>query len=198
MHEDLDNPARRRTDWRYHLVTLLMVAAVLLLGAGVLCVGSRPGRGTSANPRSVAPEPVLRPFCEVPHGEPAAAVQVLAMLPVSAGCQDTVGLYLLDVVQRHEGRMGLRLFDMKSSAAQRLMQQHGVKCACVIINGKTRFDLGGATGKVLLEGPMDLADVRLALLAELRAAYGESVPGLPPVPQEPSPGATRGPTPERK
>ena len=63
------------------------------------------------------------------------------------------------------------------------MCELGIKCASVVVNGKTRFDLGPALGRVLLEGPMDAADVRAVLTAEIRRTAGQAAPVLPAVPQ---------------
>jgi len=195
MQEHSDIGDGSRGGWRYHLATLLMVAVALGVGAVLRTVGHRSDR---TQPAHTAPEPAealpqLASFCGRDLGAASATVQVLAMLPVSAGCQDEAGLYLLDVVKKHGDRLGVRILDIKSDEAQCLMRQHRVKCACVLINGRTRFDLGGETGKVLLEGPMDVSDIRLALQAELHAAYGDSVGELPPAPEPVLPSATRMP-----
>ena len=142
--------------------------------------GARPV--TPGETGGVQQGPALAPFCDKLFGSESAEVQTVALLPVTTGCQDGVGLYLLDLAREHGRHVSVRVLDMKTEAAHAVMRQHGLRCACVIVNGETRFDLGGETGKLLLEGPMELEDVREVLKSELAAAYGDDAPVPKPVP----------------
>ena len=165
---------------------LTAVACLLAIaGAGVLFVVRQPSGPAQPHPGGAPGSqqgPALAPYCGQQVGGETAGVKAVALLPVTTGCQDEVGFYLLDLAREHDQHVSVRVLDMKSAAAQVVMSQHGLRCACVIVNGKTRFDLGGETGKVLLEGPMDLEDVRDVLKAELAAAYGDGAPVPKPVP----------------
>ena len=160
---------------------------VALTGACVLFVVRNPGTPSpgpspSGAAGGKAKGPALAPFSDKLVGSESAQVEALALLPFSTGCQDDIGLYLLDLARENGRHVNVRLLDMKSEAARAVMRQHGLRCACVIVNGETRFDLGGETGKLLLEGPMDLEDVREVLKSELAAAYGGGAPVPKPVP----------------
>jgi hypothetical protein len=101
---------------------------------------------------------------------------------VSSGCQDALGLFLVQVAEAVPAMVSVQIHDMKSEHAMAIMQAQNIRCACVIVNGRTQFDLGPEQGPRLLEGPMDPADVRAVLISELRTAYGEATPELPAAP----------------
>jgi len=140
--------------------------------------------GDSAPPPPERPAPALVALCGQLFGSEQAPVRVVGLLPVATGCQDPLGLYLVDVARQYKTMVSVRIFDMKSQEARAVMARHNLRCAAVLVNERTRFDLGQQDGKVLLEGPMDPQDVRRALLFELKAACGESAPDLPPAPED--------------
>jgi len=178
----------RRDQW----ATVLVLAATGLAATVFLLLNPSPGAGRhSVAGGGATAGPALTRFLGKRFGAVQAKVQVLAFLPVTAGCQDDVGLYLVGAAGKNGSQLSVQLYDMRSEAGQRLMHEHGVKCASVVINGRTRFDLGGEDGKVLLEGPMDLEEVRRSLLAELKSAYGEAAPTLDPVPAVPDKDKTK-------
>jgi hypothetical protein len=104
-----------------------------------------------------------------------------AILPVNNGCQDALGLYLVDLATAHPSLICVRVLDMKSDEGRALLASKGIKCASVLVQGMTQFDLGGDDGKLLLEGPMDPFDVHAVLQAQVRMAAGSPVvlPGPP-------------------
>lgn len=169
-------------------LTALVCLIVMTVGCVLFVVWSDSETGpaplTPGAAGAVVQGPALAPFCDRLFGSESAGVKAVALLPVTTGCQDEVGLYLIDLAREQGRYVSVRVLDMKSGAAQAVMLQQGLRCACVIVNGETRFDLGGDTGKLLLEGPMDLEDVREVLKSELTKAYGDGAPALKPVPPE--------------
>ena len=127
-------------------------------------------------------EPQLAPLCNKVIGEPAARVKVIAVLPVAVGCKDDIGLYLASVSRESPSMVSLRVVDMRSNQGTQVMNEYGIHCAAVLVNGKSKFDFG-EEDRLLLEGAaLSAADVRRALDAELRELYGDSAPQLPPAP----------------
>ncbi|NOY81555.1 MAG: hypothetical protein GXP31_11210 [Kiritimatiellaeota bacterium] len=169
---------------------LFAVLVLVLLSAGaivfILSGNSRPPRKgvrrSAGSVQPVAPTVSLRSFCGRPVGRKDAKVQVQAFLPVTVGCQDAIGLYLVEQAKAMPAQLRVQVYDMKNPEARGRMDEFGVHCAAVVINGATRFDLGGEGGKLLLEGPMDLEDVYRALTRELEMAYGDRAakPSVPP------------------
>ena len=157
-----------------------MISA-LLSGAG--CGKGSPPPPEAVQSRQTSEERKLVPLCGKLIGEPDAKVKVIAVLPVSVGCKDHLGLYLAAIGRKHPSMVSVRIEDMKSEQGLRVMQQHNLSCATILINGRSMFDLPEG-GKVLLEGPNlgETEDLRRALAAELKAAYGDSAPELPAVP----------------
>jgi len=173
--------------WGVMLLAAAVIAAAVLIARRTRSETPSPGRPPVAPKTGARPadpqEGRLAALCDRPIGEAEAKVQVVAILPVSVGCKDHLGLYLADVANRFPSRVRVTLHDMQSEAGRRAMQQYERKCAVVLINGKSRFELDGGR-KVRLEGA-DLGDaeeVRLALTQALRTAYAESAPALPAAP----------------
>jgi hypothetical protein len=125
-------------------------------------------------------------------GDESAKVQVVAVLPVSRGCQDQVGLYILDAARANPAMLSAVVYDMKGDDGQRVLKEKNHTCLSVFVNGSTKFDVGDAGRKVMLEGPLDynysMDDVRDVLMAELKKAYGDKAPKLPPPPAAEGPG----------
>ena len=163
------------------------VLAVSAAAGLVICLASC-GRQTSAGGG-----PRLAAYLGKALGEAQAPIQIEALLPVNNGCQDALGLYLASVAAQYPALFQVRIFDMKSTEGRMLMTAKGIKCAAVIVQGTTRFDLGGAEGKVLLEGPMDPADLCRVLQHLAQISTQQSVT-LPPPPDDsvtPSPDERR-------
>jgi hypothetical protein len=118
-------------------------------------------------------------------GSADAPVRVVSFLPVIDGCQDVIGEYLAEVAEKHPAVFQVRILAMKSPEARELMAANEIRCAAVMVNGKTTFDLGGEEGKFILEGPMDPRDVARALAAAAREALGDGAPVLPKAPELP-------------
>ena len=155
---------------------LIRILAVVFL-AGWMLTGIGCGRAPKADETTTAP--TLSSLCEKPFGREHAPIQVQAFLPLNNGCQDSLGLYLVDLAQKHPDVFRVEVLDMKSERGHATMVQNGIRCAAVRINSRTSFDLPQPTGKILLEGPMDPLDVYHALLQVLDAE-GTTVPeGLP-------------------
>ncbi len=160
---------------------LFAVLVLVLVSAGaIVFVLSGNSRRPRKNVRrvagtvpSVAPAVSLRSFCGRSVGREDAGVKIEAFLPVTVGCQDNIGLYLVEQAKAEPAQLRVRVFDMKDPEARGRMDEYGVHCAAVVINGATRFDLGKKGGKILLEGPMDIDDVYRVLTHELEKAYGD-------------------------
>ena len=169
---------------------LLAVLVLLALAAGavafVLAGSNRPRkrhkpRPVSLSGQAAAEQQTLRTVCGKAVGADSAKVKVEAFLPVTIGCQDPVGLYLVAQARRAPSQLRVQISDMKDEKARARMDGFGVHCAAVVVNGKTRFDLGRHGGKLLLEGPMDIEDVCRVLGHELEQAYGDAAmkPSVP-------------------
>ena len=162
---------------RQQLLAMVLLAVAAVGTVVFLFSGNRPGGAAGGGPG--APPPVLKDVIGVRIGSEQAPVQVDALLPISTGCQDPVGLFLVEAARMHGKKLSVRIFDMKSVDAQMIMTKTGIKCAAVLIDGETRFDLGGTIGKVLLEGPMEASDVRDVVATKLAAVSGGVAPELP-------------------
>jgi hypothetical protein len=145
----------------------------LALAAACLALGLWSCGGRSAP--APAPAPQLAAYVGTVRGDRQAPVVVEAILPVNNGCQDALGLYLVDLATRNPSLLQVHTYDMKSPEGRALMASKGIKCACVLVQGTTKFDLGGDTGKVLLEGPMDPFDVHKVLQHYVRTLAGSPV-----------------------
>lgn len=145
----------------------------------VLAVVSCGGRGTKAGEGG----PVLAAYLGKTVGEAQAPIAVDAILPVNNGCQDALGLYLVKLAAEHPAWLRVRVYDMKGPDGRALMASKGIKCACVLVQGTTQFDLGEGLGKVLLEGPMDPLDVYHVLQHQVTAVASPPVV-LPAPPDE--------------
>lgn len=154
-------------------------------GAFVVCLlaSCRPSVQSS---ESADPPPPLETYCDRPLGNPDAAIAVQTMLPVGTGCQDTVGLYLAGLAETHPDVFRVQIHDMKSETGRAVMRSNGIRCAAVLVDGSTRFDLGTEHGKVLLEGPMDPMDVYRVLCMKV-ASLGEGDLNLPIPPADDAP-----------
>jgi len=131
--------------------------------------------GPSCGRPATAGGPRLAPYVGKVLGSADAPIAVEAMLPVNNGCQDALGLYLAEVAAKCPELLRVRILDMKSAEGRAVMAAHGIKCAAVLVQGTTRFDLGGAEGKLLLEGPMDPLDVYRVLQRQVRDTAASSV-----------------------
>lgn len=143
---------RRRRSWV--LGGLVLLAAVLSCGCGRQAAVPAGG-------------PALAPYVGQALGAAAAPVAVEALLPIQNGCQDVLGLYLVAVSRAYPELVRLQILDMHSAAGRARLEAHRLRCAAVLVQGSTRFDLGDDGGKVLLEGPMDPLDVHRVLQREL-------------------------------
>ena len=159
-----------------------------VLGIGVLAVclaliscDRRPAADSSSVARERAPRTLAR-FCARPLGRAEAPLKIEAVLPVSSGCQDGVGLYLVGLAESRPDLFRVAVYDMKSDSGHEVMLHNRIRCAAIVINGETRFDLGEEGGKILLEGPMDPLDVYHVLVFLLR----QLAPPSPFVPPEPA------------
>lgn len=157
---------------RYALVSFFLLACVFL----VSCGRDVPPSGSA---EAAAVERRLADLCGQSLGDSDAPLAIVAVLPVMSGCQDGIGLYVADLAEARPDLFSVRVYDMKSEAGHEVMIRHGIRCAAVLINGTTRFDLGADGGKVLLEGPMDpldVYDVLSSLVAELSPQPGFTLP----------------------
>lgn len=177
MSDDTDKGESTPSASRQQLSAIVLLAIAAVGTVVFLFIGNRPDGRVSGG--AGAPPPVLRDVVGVRFGSEKAPVQVDAMLPITTGCQDAVGLFLVAAARMHGKKLSVRVFDMKSVDAQMIMARTGIKCAAVIVDGETRFDLGGTFGKVLLEGPMELSDVRNVIAGKLSAISGGVAPELP-------------------
>jgi len=131
-------------------------------------------------------EPKLAALLDCQLGDKEAPVRVVTFLPVSNACQDVIGEYLVTVARKFPSVYQVRILAMKSPEAKEIMRANGIRCAAVMINGKTTFDVGGEDGKFILEGPMDPQDVARALAAAGGEATGGKAPDLPKPPELPN------------
>ncbi|MBT4820158.1 MAG: hypothetical protein HN742_27430 [Lentisphaerae bacterium] len=177
MNDETPQPSSPPCACRQQWVSIVLLVLAAMATLVFLFTANRPG-GQGALGAGGKPA-VLRDLVGVRVGSEKAPIQVDAMLPVSTGCQDAVGLFLIEAARMHGKKLSVRVFDMKSVDAQMIMTRTGIKCAAVIVDGDTRFDLGGAIGKVLLEGPMELSDVRAVVSGKLAAVSGGTPPELP-------------------
>jgi len=161
-------------------LAVIWIVALLLLYYTAAPRPSQPKLDAAAEAVPAATE--LPSLCGKLFGDPEARVAVVALLPVSSGCQDALGAFLVTVAQAIPDKVSVRIHDMKSADAAAIMKAQDIRCACVIVNGRTRFDLGPENGKRLLEGPMDPEDIRDVLISELKTIYGEPGPELPAAP----------------
>ena len=127
-----------------------LLAVIVLAGIAVgvivfvLSGGNAPGpTSAKAIPGAPSLSGKLRPLCGKPIGRPDAKVRVQAFLPVTIGCQDPIGVYLVEQARKFPRGIYLRIYDMKEEAARLEMAKYGLHCAAVVINGTTRFDLEG-------------------------------------------------------
>jgi hypothetical protein len=127
----------------------------------------------------------LAPLLDRQLGSEDAPVHVVTFLPVNNGCQDVIGEYLAEVAERFPDIFQVRILDMKDPKAKEIMTAHGIRCAAVMVDEKTTFDLGGEDGKFILEGPMDPRDIERALLAAGKEASGGKELDLPEPPEQP-------------
>ncbi len=134
---------------------------VALLMAGLVFGCGRQAAGPAAGA-------ALAPYVGQALGAATAPVAVEALLPVRNGCQDVLGLYLVQAARDFPDLVRVQILDMHSQAGRSRLEAHGLRCAAVLVQGSTRFDLGDAGGKVLLEGPMDPLDVHRVLQRELQ------------------------------
>jgi hypothetical protein len=147
---------------------VLLCAVFICVIFVVSCGGKGSGSGVSSASSSGQPvERTLRSLCNRQLGGSDAPVVIEAVLPVTSGCQDGIGFYVADLAQARPDLFSVCVYDMKSDPGHEVMLRNGIKCAAVIINGTTRFDLGEEGGKVLLEGPMDPLDVYDVLSVQL-------------------------------
>jgi len=158
----LDTPS-----WKRPLGNVVVLLAGLCL---VAAAGSCGGRGAKAADGG----PLLAAHLGKEIGDPQAPIAVEAILPVNNGCQDALGLYLVDLATKDPSLLRVRIYDMKGPDGRALMASKGIKCACVLVQGTTQFDLGGTLGKVLLEGPMDPVDVYHVLQQQVSVAAAAS------------------------
>jgi len=174
---------------RAALSAVFLLAA--LAAAMIWFVLSGAQEGPACGSATVGPgragAPVLTKYVGKPVGAPdRAVVHVRAFLPISTGCQDPTGLYLVKQAEAHPDLIAVEINDMKSDTSRRLMEAAGIHCAAVMIDGSTRFEISETGEKVLLEGPMEPRDVWKALQEELRRKLGDRAPRLPPPPEGPS------------
>lgn len=134
------------------------------------------GPARTGGPSDEQLAPALLQYCDRRLGREDATITIQAVLPVGTGCQDGIGLYLAALAESYPGIFRVEIHDMKSQSGRTLMRSKGIRCAAVVVDGATRFDLGGDVGKVLLEGPMDPLDVHSVLSAN---SAGLSLSGGP-------------------
>ncbi len=108
-------------------------------------------------------------------GDAGAPIAVEAILPVNNGCQDALGVYLAQITAQNPTVFRLRILDMKSPEGRALMAAKGIKCAAVLVQGTTQFDLGAEAGKILLEGPMDPLDLYRVLCFQLKTTAASAL-----------------------
>jgi hypothetical protein len=144
----------------------MAAGAVVALLLGLASCG-RSGSAGSA--------PRLAQYVGKTLGNAAAPIAVEAILPVNNGCQDALGVYLAQTVSQNPTLFRLRIFDMKSAEGRALMASKGIKCAAVLVQGTTQFDLGAEAGKILLEGPMDPMDLYRVLSFHLKTTAASAV-----------------------
>lgn len=148
----------------------------------------RPSRDSVAGESPAGP--ALARYCGQTLGSAEAGIVIDAILPVKNGCQNDLGIYVVALAKRFPETFRVRIFDMRSQEGHAVMRLNHIKCAAVIVNGTTRFDLGGSLGKVLLEGPMDPADL-YHVLVDLAA---KKAPGI----TLPAPVITHAPDPDQR
>ena len=193
QEEMLAEEAPRISAARFNRIAVLALAVVALCIVVAVLWSRRPDKPNVKEPVTTVitakEESPLLALCDRLIGEPSAKVKVIAVLPFSAECKDEVGLYLASVCREFPSMVSVMIVDIGSERGKQVMKEHGIGCATVLVNGKSRFDLGPRIADKLELERMALCveDVRRALAAELKEAYGDSAPELPPVPAE-SPG----------
>lgn len=161
-----------------------VLGGLVLLAAALSC-------GCGRQAAAPAASPALAPYVGQSLGAVTAPVAVEALLPIRNGCQDVLGLYLVQAAREFPDLVRVQILDMHSVEGRGRLEAHGLRCAAVLVQGSTRFDLGDAGGKVLLEGPMDPLDVYRVLKRELQ-------PLLPAGAALPAPPAGGAPTAEQR
>ncbi len=152
------------------LRSALYRAVAVSAASGLLLALVSCGKGSSA-----AAVPRLAAYVGKAMGDASAPISVEAILPVNNGCQDALGVYLAQITSQNPTVFRLRIYDMKSPDGRALMAAKGIKCAAVLVQGTTQFDLGAAAGKVLLEGPMDPLDLYRVLCSELKTTAASAL-----------------------
>jgi len=180
ISEQQDGSAAPKTGTRPAILAVPLLAAIV---AAALLFGRNEAPAPPAEPpRQKAPSE-LSSLCGKLVGNADAQVKVTAVLPVSVGCQDDVGLYLLSLARRFPDRLCVQVLDMKQEDGRRFMAGQGLKCASVVVNGKTQFELDADGDKLLLEGPpgvnYTLEELRRALISEMKRLQAEPLPDLP-------------------
>ena len=97
---DPTSQTAQRTDarraWWTHAAAPLVLAAIAAVCFGYLLLGHAV-EGRAAAMAGAKTEYPLTRLCGKRFGDRRAGVQVQTFLPVSAGCQDDIGLYLVQV-----------------------------------------------------------------------------------------------------
>ncbi|MDP6438995.1 MAG: hypothetical protein QGH74_05120 [Candidatus Brocadiia bacterium] len=181
--EMLGEDAPRMSPARFNRIAAVVLVVVAMIVVGAVLLSGGPDGPTGQEPIAKKEESLLLPLCDKLIGEPSAKVKVIALLPVEVACKDQVGLYLAAVAEKHPSMVSVRIADLGSEPGMQVKEEYGIKCATVLINGKSEFDLGpGIRDKFRLQAlDMNAPDVRRALVAELDEVYGDSAPELPPL-----------------
>ncbi len=111
-------------------------------------------------------------------GSPEAKVKIVAVLPPSE-CQAPTLRILDEIAKAEPKRVRVEIYGMGSPKGQQVMQQYGVTCASVFINGKTEFTLtsDGQTRRVICQKSPGMSyqstDLIEIVHMELQRLYGK-------------------------
>ncbi len=169
--------APRMSPGRFNRIAALVLLVVAIVVTGALLWPWKP----PPPPEEVStPTPPKYPLHTL-IGDSSAKVQVVAALPVEAACKDHIGVFIAAVAEKHPSMVSVKIADMGSDEGQLIMEEYGIACATVLINGERYFSLGPEVrDQFELKGPSLFAnDVRRALAFELEKVYGDSAPELP-------------------
>lgn len=175
---------RRYTDILVCIALFGFIVAVI--GASVHMYwqeSHRPAPGAEKQPPTV---PATEPSVNIPNpyikGPKDAKVRIEAYIPMDIACHMiTVGL-LYAIAEAEPKRVRVEIYNMNSDIGQERMEQKGIICAAVFINGESEHKVvrNGELTNVHLGGPINEAgggytveDVIYIVNRELKQAYGK-------------------------
>ena len=159
------------------VVGIVVVLCSVVLVLAVTAAGSKRARQAVPGPYAHLDQTSL--------GDPAAKVQIVAILPLRTDCHSPSIAYLLAACKEQPERFHVRFVNRRLPHGEKELKQRGLHCASIVCNGSTTFTLPDGR-KVKLEGgpgeAFEIADLRAVLQGQADRAYGEGVVALPEIP----------------